>query len=86
MLDKIKRRYFVKGLLGLGGAAAATGSLPATLSASPVTSGASTMAAGGLSQLFLPRSGRFPQVFKLGPLGKKYRLRAGGTWPGGHSR
>jgi hypothetical protein len=58
VLDRIMRRYFVKGLLGLGGTAVATGSLTTPLSASPAGSDSSMMATGGLSQLFLPRSGR----------------------------
>jgi Protein of unknown function (DUF2961) len=70
MLDRIMRRYFVKGLLGLGGTAAATGSLAAALSASPATPGASTIATGGLSQLFLPRSGRSRRSASWDRLGK----------------
>ena len=70
MLDRIMHRYFVKGLLGLGGTAAATGSLAAALSASPATPGASTIATGGLSQLFLPRSGRSRRSASWDRLGK----------------
>ncbi len=57
MLNQIMRRYFVKGLLGLGGAAAAASPLAAGVGASPVSSGRLAQV-GGLGQLFLARSGR----------------------------
>jgi hypothetical protein len=73
MRDGSVRRYFVKGLLELGGTAAATGSLGSALNASPATLVLSTIAtvsgAGCIRHMWMTVSAEEPDYVRRVVLG-----------------